>query len=137
MKSACVLFTHTCKHISARDKHLSCTTMLSRASTTLIRRALPLASRHAFGNSLAKTSLAATSTRFSPRSFTTLEESVTADDAWKKSCYVEIDYTIPDEATVYDAVQRFAAYNIGCLITVDGTGRFLLFARRSDGTARF
>jgi len=52
----------------------------------------------------------------------TIEENRDAIDAWKKSCYYEIDYTINQEATVYDAVQRFAAFDIGCLVTVDGGG---------------
>ena len=59
-----------------------------------------------------------------PRSFSTVEEAVTADDAWKKSCFAEMDYTIQDEMSVYDAVQRFAAYNIGCLVTTDNDGAF-------------
>lgn len=60
------------------------------------------------------------------RSFSSpsVEDAVTADDAWKKSCYIEMDFTIPDEAFVYDAVQRFAAFNVGCLVTVDNDGRF-------------
>lgn len=42
-----------------------------------------------------------------------VKEGLTATDAWSKSCYSEIDYTINDDAAVYDAVQKFAAYNIG------------------------
>lgn len=58
------------------------------------------------------------------RSLTTaVEDNLTASDAWKKSCYVEIEYTIQEDATVYDAVQRMAAFDIGCLVTVDGDDR--------------
>ncbi len=57
------------------------------------------------------------------RSMVTVKEGLTATDAWNKSCYSGIDYTISDELPVYDAVQKFAAYNIGCLVTVDGDGK--------------
>lgn len=36
-----------------------------------------------------------------------------ASYAWNKSCYSGIDYTINDEATVYEAVEKFAAYGVG------------------------
>lgn len=42
-----------------------------------------------------------------------VKEGLTATDAWTKSCYSEIDYTVNDDASVYEAVQKFAAYNIG------------------------
>ena len=34
----------------------------------------------------------------------------------------DIDYTINENDTVYEAVQKFAAYNVGCLVTVDADG---------------
>ena len=52
-----------------------------------------------------------------------VKEGLTATDAWTKSCYSEIDYTISDDAAVYDAVQKFAAYNIGKIFV---TGAILL-----------
>jgi len=52
----------------------------------------------------------------------TLEDSVVASAAWEKSCYVSIDFTIKDDATVYEAVQKFSAFNIGCLVTVNDSG---------------
>lgn len=52
----------------------------------------------------------------------TVKEGLTATDAWNKSCYSEIDYTIKEDLPVYEAVQKFAAYNIGCLVTVDSDG---------------
>lgn len=33
--------------------------------------------------------------------------------AWNKSCYSGIDYTIGDECTVFEAVEKFAAFNVG------------------------
>ena len=57
------------------------------------------------------------------RSMVTVKEGLTATDAWNKSCYSGIDYTIREDLPVYDAVQKFAAYNIGCLVTVDEAGK--------------
>ena len=73
------------------------------------------------------------------RSFSTaIEESLSARDAWQKSCYVQIDYTIDEDLTVYDAIQRFAAYDIGCLVTVDSEGAFrhMLFGMFLGGHVR-
>ena len=53
-----------------------------------------------------------------------VEQELMASDAWKKSCYMEIEYTIDDELSVYDAVQRMSAFDIGCLVTVDSAGMF-------------
>lgn len=55
----------------------------------------------------------------------TVKEGLTATDAWSKSCYSEIDYTINENLPVYEAVQKFAAYNIGCLVTTDDDGKYL------------
>jgi len=52
----------------------------------------------------------------------TLEETPSARSAWEKSCYFEMDFSISEEATVYEAVQKFAAYDIGCLVTTDVKG---------------
>lgn len=57
------------------------------------------------------------------RTMTTVAESPSAADAWKRSCYVEIDFTIGEDQLVFEAVQRFVAYDIGCLITVDEEGK--------------
>jgi len=90
-------------------------------SRVLLRQALPAASRI---GSAAAVRPAAAAPRFTARTFSspTVEDAVTADDAWKKSCYVEMDFTVNDESTVYDVVQRFAAFNVGCLVTVDNDG---------------
>mmetsp|Transcript_6945 Transcript_6945/g.10544 ORF Transcript_6945/g.10544 Transcript_6945/m.10544 type:complete len:182 (+) Transcript_6945:138-683(+) len=55
------------------------------------------------------------------RTFVTVEKA-TADDALGLSGYKSIDYTINEDSTVYDAVSKFAAFNIGCLVTIDGAG---------------
>ena len=58
------------------------------------------------------------------RNIGTIAESRSATDAWKKSCFVKIDFTVPEESTAYDAVQKLAAFKVGCLITVDASGTF-------------
>ena len=51
-------------------------------------------------------------------------QALTAEDARQVSGYAEIDYSIAEDATVLDAVQKFAAYNIGCLVTTDPSGTY-------------
>lgn len=46
-----------------------------------------------------------------------------ASYAWNKSCYSGIDYAIDDESTVFEAVNKLAAYNVGCLVTTDADGK--------------
>lgn len=45
-------------------------------------------------------------------------------DAWNASCYHEMDYSIPETATVFEAVERLAAYDVGALVTTDENGKF-------------
>jgi hypothetical protein len=56
--------------------------------------------------------------------FATLGEAITAGDAAELSGYSKIDFSIDEEAMVIDAVQKFAAYNIGCLVTTNSAGTF-------------
>jgi CBS domain-containing protein len=56
------------------------------------------------------------------RAFTTVGDISTAADAAKLSGYSNISYTIDQDAMVIDAVQKFAANNIGCLVVVDADG---------------
>mmetsp|Transcript_11362 Transcript_11362/g.17882 ORF Transcript_11362/g.17882 Transcript_11362/m.17882 type:complete len:189 (+) Transcript_11362:60-626(+) len=67
---------------------------------------------------------AARQSGFASRSFstTTIQEALTAEDARKVSGYNDIDYSINEDSPVIDAVQKFAAYNIGCLVTTDAEG---------------
>ena len=44
-------------------------------------------------------------------------------DAWKKSCYYEMDYTISDEEKVFDAVKKFSAFDVGALVTTNKAGK--------------
>jgi hypothetical protein len=43
-------------------------------------------------------------------------------DAWNRSCYHEMDFTISEDSTVYEAVERFSAYDVGALVTTDKQG---------------
>lgn len=106
--------------------------MLGRATTTVLRRSLARSAATTTSTAVRSTTAAfapaATAAHKLPstRSFSSaIEENLSAKDAWQKSCYVQIDYTISEEATVYDAIQRFAAYDIGCLVTVDAEGAFI------------
>lgn len=87
--------------------------MLSRAASILLRKSSTRAPQ-----SLLKVNSAPIGSRFY-----TLEEHPSAKSAWEKSCYFEMDFTIPEDATVYEAVQKFAAYDIGCLVTTDASGK--------------
>jgi predicted transcriptional regulator len=42
-----------------------------------------------------------------------------AMSVFEKSCYHKIDFKISEDATVKDAVNRFTAFNIGCLAVTD------------------
>lgn len=45
----------------------------------------------------------------------------TAQHAWERSCYFNIDYKVDENETVYNAVRHMSAYNVGCLVvTTDG-----------------
>lgn len=44
-------------------------------------------------------------------------------DALEKSCYLKIDFAISQEAMVYEAVQRFAAYKVGALAVTNAEGK--------------
>eukprot|EP00904_Undaria_pinnatifida_P000859 jgi/Undpi1/10774/HiC_scaffold_29.g13222.m1 len=47
---------------------------------------------------------------------TAAEDVRTAQHAWEKSCYFNIDYKIDEGDNVFDAISRMSAYNVGCLI---------------------
>jgi len=97
--------------------------MLSRIACTAVRRCVPTftsyASRAAPRQIMTNPSLVTSPQR---RTMGTLEESVAASEAWEKSCYLAIDFTVDENATVYEAVQKLSAYNVGCLVTVDSKG---------------
>lgn len=49
-----------------------------------------------------------------------------ASYAWSKSCYSGMDFSICDECTVFEAVEKLVSYNVGCLATKDAEGEFAL-----------
>lgn len=58
--------------------------------------------------------------------FGTSEKNGSIVDAWNKSCYHEMDYTINENSTVFDAVEKFAAFDVGALVTVDDEGKLFV-----------
>jgi predicted transcriptional regulator len=91
----------------------------------MFSRVAPLAARAAGRFAAAKPAVAARPVAF--RTFTTLEEALTAEDARKVSGYADIDYAVDENALVFEAVQKMAAYNIGCLVTTDSAGKSFIF----------
>lgn len=83
--------------------------MFSTVTRTMLRRATPALRPHFQPSSVA--------------AFTTVNDVSTVSDALKFSGYSEIDFTINEDAPVYDAVQKFAAFNIGCLVVTDKAGK--------------
>ena len=57
------------------------------------------------------------------RGFTTAPVT-TAGEAAELSGYSNIEFRIKEDAMVIDAVQQFAANNIGCLVTVNEAGMY-------------
>jgi CBS domain-containing protein len=53
------------------------------------------------------------------RKLSTITTPVSAMDVFKKSCYHKIDFKINEESYVQEAVNRFTAFNIGCLAVTD------------------
>lgn len=68
--------------------------------------------------------------RFQPlqqtAAFGTTEKSGSIMKAWEKSCYNEMNYKISEDATVYEAVEKFSGYDVGALIAIDADGKKLL-----------
>ena len=82
----------------------------------MLSRAYPLAR-------IASRSFARPATQFRAVSTPVQVEDVsTAADAAALSGYSAIDFVINEDSPVIDAVQKFAAYNIGCLVTTDKAG---------------
>mmetsp|Transcript_16801 Transcript_16801/g.38813 ORF Transcript_16801/g.38813 Transcript_16801/m.38813 type:complete len:181 (+) Transcript_16801:104-646(+) len=60
--------------------------------------------------------------RTSSRTLSTVSTIFTANDAAELSGYKNIDFCIDEDATVLEAVKKFASHNIGCLVTRNGNG---------------
>ena len=115
LQSIYPLVTYHNPILLSRNSYLQFTMFLSRVATPLARRAACCTIFNASGASITRRSMAAT-----------IQEALTAEDARQVSCYNEIDFSISEDAPVLDAVQKFSAYNIGCLVTTD-----------ADGTSRY
>eukprot|EP00594_Rhizosolenia_setigera_P007574 CAMPEP_0178953644 /NCGR_PEP_ID=MMETSP0789-20121207/8537_1 /TAXON_ID=3005 /ORGANISM="Rhizosolenia setigera, Strain CCMP 1694" /LENGTH=208 /DNA_ID=CAMNT_0020634933 /DNA_START=90 /DNA_END=716 /DNA_ORIENTATION=+ len=100
--------------------------MLSRIAQTAARRSSNSILAAASSSSVRASPIALSNTLnqidVSKRNFSVLKDNVEASEAWKQSCYMAIDFTISEDASVYEAVQRFSAFNIGCLVTTDADG---------------
>jgi predicted transcriptional regulator len=57
------------------------------------------------------------------RKFSSIVTPVSALDVFKKSCYHRIDFKINEERPVQEAVNRFTAFNIGCLAVTDANNK--------------
>jgi hypothetical protein len=107
--------------------------LLYTSTIMLSSRCIASAARVFSRNNFSGLSAVGATTSPSYRTFvTSVKEAATADDALRFSGYSAIDFTIPEDAPVYDAVQKFAAFNIGCLVTVDTAGTFLVFVELSS-----
>jgi len=83
----------------------------------MLSRIAPIVARTAARSTcLAASSLA--------RGLSTVGKMTTASEAAKLSGYSNIEFRIKDDAKVIDAVQQFAAHNIGCLVTVNDAGKY-------------
>jgi predicted transcriptional regulator len=56
-------------------------------------------------------------------STTISKNNVSALNVFKGSCYHKIDFKINEDITVNQAIQRFSAFNIGCLAVTDATNK--------------
>ena len=98
--------------------------MLSSCASSIARASARTLSQHRLPASAAVSShFAATSSK---RSVTSKVGDRTAEHAWNKSCYSGIDYTISEDATVFDVVEKLAAYDVGCLVTKDKEGKITI-----------
>lgn len=57
------------------------------------------------------------------RKFSSIVTPVSALDVFKKSCYHKIDFKINENSPVQEAVNRFTAFNIGCLAVTDSNNK--------------
>lgn len=98
--------------------------MLSACASSIARASARIISQHRLQAPAAVSHFAATP----KRTVTSKVGDRTAEHAWNKSCYSGMDYTISDDATVFDMVEKMAAYDVGCLVTKDAEGKILFRA---------
>ena len=88
---------------------------------TMFSRIAPIVARTAAARSTFVAAPAAV------RGFATVGEVATAADAAELSGYKNIPFRINQDAMVLEAVQQFAAHNIGCLVVTDDDGMYGYF----------
>ena len=105
------------------------TRLVVSSSLSSSRRSIIVATASASSASASRFEAFVSSTSSSPTTankyFSTVGNvatSATAKDAAALGCYNTADFCIDETSSVYDAVQRFCAYNIGCLVTTDTQG---------------
>lgn len=118
-----LLTTHFIRHNKRRRIHTA-TIMLSAYASSIARASARIISQHRLQAPAAVSHFAATP----KRTVTSKVGDRTAEHAWNKSCYSGMDYTISDDATVFDMVEKMAAYDVGCLVTKDAEGKILFRA---------
>ena len=114
--------------------------MLSRVATTAAKRTAPLVARQTVrsasavalsGARIAPAAAAISAQHVLPitapsrRSLSTAAEDTDhhlAAYAYEKSCYNDMDFTINEDDSMYNAVQKFSAFKVGSLVVVDGEG---------------
>jgi len=57
------------------------------------------------------------------RKFSARVTPVSAMDVFTKSCYHKIDFKINEDSPVQEAINRFTAFNIGCLAVTDNNNK--------------
>ena len=93
--------------------------MISACASSIARASARTLSQHRLQASAAVSSHYASS----KRTVTSKVGDRTAEHAWNKSCYSGMDYTISEDATVIEMVEKLAAYDVGCLVTKDKDGK--------------
>ena len=94
--------------------------MLSACASSIARASARTLSQHRLQ---ASSAAAVSSSHYFKRTVTSKVGDRTAEHAWNKSCYSGMDYTISEDATVFDMVEKLAAYDVGCLVTKDKEGK--------------
>lgn len=99
--------------------------MLSACALSIARAASARTLLSSHQRLLQASSSAAVQSSIHLRTVTSAVGDRTAEHAWNKSCYSGIDYTISDDTTVYDMVEKLVAHDVGCLVTKDAEGKTL------------
>lgn len=137
----CHIMSKLSQFVLRRRAFITNTKMLSRVASTAAKRAAPLAVRQTARSASA---VALSGARVVPAAATIPAQqqllnsaptrrslsAAAAEDtdhylaayAYEKSCYTDMDFTINEDDTMYNAVQKFSAFKVGSLVVVDGEG---------------